>query len=110
MMISRLAILTVIAFFALVVPGGSVIAAPEATSISGPGFQHPRRVAFQSPAFHGAITRCNVDVEKGMGVHQFHTAQGAGQGHGMPNVVASTAMVRQQGNCSPKNCNTSGKE
>jgi hypothetical protein len=45
MMISRLAFLTVIAFFALVVPGGSVIAAPEATSISGPGFQHPVRLA-----------------------------------------------------------------
>src|SRR3954447_11356002 len=45
MMISRLAILSVIAFFALVVPGGRAIAAPEATSISGPGFQHPVRLA-----------------------------------------------------------------
>jgi hypothetical protein len=44
-MIPRLAFLAVIALFALVVPRGIVIAAPEATSISGPGFKHAVRLA-----------------------------------------------------------------
>jgi len=44
-MITRLAFLTVIALFALVLPGARVYAAPEATSISGPGLSHPVRLA-----------------------------------------------------------------
>src|SRR4051812_9745928 len=44
-MIARLALLTVVAMFALVLPGARAYAAPEATSISGPGFQHPVRLA-----------------------------------------------------------------
>jgi hypothetical protein len=44
-MIARLAFLTVVAMFALVLPGARVYAAPEATSISGPGLSHPVRLA-----------------------------------------------------------------
>ena len=44
-MIQRLAFLAVIALAALVLPGARVYASPEATSISGPGFSHPVRLA-----------------------------------------------------------------
>jgi hypothetical protein len=44
-MLARLAVLTVVALLALIQPRGDVIAAPEATSISGPGFAYPVRLA-----------------------------------------------------------------
>ena len=44
-MIPRLVLLAAIALFALIVTGGSALAAPEATSITGPGFKHDVRLA-----------------------------------------------------------------
>lgn len=44
-MISRLAFLATVALLALTLPGIRVQAAPEATSITGPGFSHPVRLA-----------------------------------------------------------------
>jgi hypothetical protein len=44
-MISRLAFLATVALLVLTLPGTRVHAAPEATSITGPGFSHPVRLA-----------------------------------------------------------------
>src|SRR5215212_1487297 len=44
-MIARLAFLAVVAMLALLLPGARLYAAPEATSISGPGLSHPVRLA-----------------------------------------------------------------
>lgn len=44
-MIARLALFALAFLFALVLPGARISAAPEATTISGPGFSHPVRLA-----------------------------------------------------------------